>query len=509
MKLRTRITGLSFGMSALLSTTALADITSQQTWDDWKSYMEDSGYTVSAQETATASSLTVTNILMTMDMPEDDMKIAVSMPQIDFRDQGDGSVRMDWPTTMPINMNIVGDGESFGMTFDYSSSPAYGTATGTPGDIVYEFNAERMAMSLTDLNVPDADDIPQIDAAISIDGMKSTYNIKTGNMRTVSQMMSADTVGLMVKVIDPTNTENMLNVSASLSDVEFDGNNTLPRGMDPNNVAAMLREGFGGVMKVAYKDYTAELLLKERGDRVNAKASVAQADGTIYFAEDGLKYESEAEDVAIDVTGGEFPFPLAFKMENMEFGLTMPIAKSDSAQDIGLKIKLGDFTMSDMIWGVFDPMSQLPRDPATIALDATGSAKLLVDFLNPEEVTDEAIRNMEGMPVLLESAKLNQLLVSAVGASIEGSGEFTFDNNDLESFDGMPRPEGTLKLRADGANGLLDRLVKMGLLSEQDAMGARMMSGMFTVPGPGDDSLTSTIEIKKDGSILANGQRLK
>ena len=59
-----------------------------------------------------------------------------------------------------------------------------------------------------------------------------------------------------------------------------------------------------------------------------------------------------------------------------------------------------------------------------------------------------------------------------------------------------------------GANALIEKLIGMGLLSEDDAMGARMMMGMFAVPA-GDDTLTSKIEVNDEGHVLANGQRLK
>ena len=49
----------------------------------------------------------------------------------------------------------------------------------------------------------------------------------------------------------------------------------------------------------------------------------------------------------------------------------------------------------------------------------------------------------------------------------------------------------------------------MGYLPEDQAMGMRMMMGMFAVPGDGEDVLTSTIQVKPDGQILANGQRLR
>jgi hypothetical protein len=55
----------------------------------------------------------------------------------------------------------------------------------------------------------------------------------------------------------------------------------------------------------------------------------------------------------------------------------------------------------------------------------------------------------------------------------------------------------------------MDTLVNMGLLPQEQAMGARMMMGLFARPGDGPDTLTSTIEVKEDGSVLANGQRIQ
>ncbi|MBV6637329.1 MAG: hypothetical protein KI788_15675, partial [Mameliella sp.] len=97
----------------------------------------------------------------------------------------------------------------------------------------------------------------------------------------------------------------------------------------------------------------------------------------------------------------------------------------------------------------------------------------------------------------------------AVGAMVKGSGAFTFDNSDLQTFGGVPRPEGKLDVSIAGANGLVDSLISMGLLPEEDAMGFRMMMSMFTVPGEDPDTATSTIEINAEGHVLANGQRIQ
>ena len=107
------------------------------------------------------------------------------------------------------------------------------------------------------------------------------------------------------------------------------------------------------------------------------------------------------------------------------------------------------------------------------------------------------------MPGELEQLSLNELKLSAVGAELTGTGAATFDNSA-----GTPKPVGAIDLKLVGANALIDKLVAMGLIPEDQAMGARMMMGMFG-QAAGEDTLTSKIEFKEDGGIYANGQRIQ
>ena len=53
------------------------------------------------------------------------------------------------------------------------------------------------------------------------------------------------------------------------------------------------------------------------------------------------------------------------------------------------------------------------------------------------------------------------------------------------------------------------RLVSLGVIGQEDAMGAMMMMSMFARPGDEEDTLTSTLEVREDGAVLANGQRIQ
>ena len=103
---------------------------------------------------------------------------------------------------------------------------------------------------------------------------------------------------------------------------------------------------------------------------------------------------------------------------------------------------------------------------------------------------------------------LKELLVSALGAVAKGSGDFTFDMNDLQTFDGMPRPEGEASIVVSGLNSVFDQLIEAGLLQPDQLMPIRMGLGMGFV-ATGEDELTSEVEVRSNGGVYVNGQRMR
>ncbi len=156
---------------------------------------------------------------------------------------------------------------------------------------------------------------------------------------------------------------------------------------------------------------------------------------------------------------------------------------------------------------MFDPTAVLPRDPATLIIDTTGKLRWLFDIFDPEAAA--LVETTGGEPAEVEALEINNLVLSLIGAELTGEGGFTFDNSDKTTFDGMPKPTGSIALNLIGANGVMDNLVKLGFVPEEQVMGARMMLGLFARPGAGADELVSEIQVTEDGQVLANGQRLR
>ena len=383
-----------------------------------------------------------------------------------------------------------------------------GLKKGSPSDITYNHSSTNTTLTLANLTDGEKAVTPeQARFVLSMDNTAGQTNmVLDGMLRTITQSATVGAVAYDIAVDDSEN-GNMGSFKGALQGVSLDATVAIPKELDPSDMAAMVKAGFATDGTFAYTGGNSAI--NGSGDGSTFAATTSSQGGSFSFGMNAqrIHYGITGKATAIEASGSDIPFPVTLNLAETLFNIDMPVAKSDTPQDFALALTLGELTMSDMIWGLFDPAGNLPRDPATLALDLTGQGKLLYDILDPAQA--EAMANSPTPPAELNSLNIANLLVQAVGAKLTGVGAFTFDNSDMQTIPGMPRPEGAIDLALNGANALIDNLIAMGIISDQEAMPARMMMGMFAVPGDGPDSLKSRIEINAQGHILANGQRIK
>ncbi|MDF1802546.1 DUF2125 domain-containing protein [Thalassovita sp.] len=484
---------------------AFADVSAQDVWGAWKDQMTQMGYAIKADESMSGGALVLSNIGMHIDMPDNAGTLDVTLGQITFQENGDGTVQVILPADMPVMLHVEPkDEEVVDATVSYSNQGLAMIVSGTPDNLTYNLSAARTDLTLSKL-VVDNKPVELGQVGMTMTNLTGSTTTQNGAVITSKQSFAAETLSYVVDMDDPEGSGEHLLIKGNLNSLKGGGYSNMPESVDMQDMAAALKAGFGFDGQLSHSG--GETQIEFDGKDEQFKATTSSTGGAIRMAMDGgrLVYDVMATRLAVDMAGTDIPLPVSFQMGQTGFKLAMPLAKSDDLQDFELALTLGDFTMADMLWGIFDPMGQLPRDPATIALDVSGQVKLTHDLMDEKQMA--MIGNQP--PGELHAARINGLTVRAAGAELTGDGAFTFDNTDLTSFDGMPRPEGALNLLLVGGNGLLDKLVAMGFVPEDDAMGARMMMGLFAVPGDGPDTLKSKIEVNAQGHVLANGQRLK
>lgn len=498
-----RLGGATALATVLATSPAFADLTAQEVWGDWRSYLGTLGYDVSAAEKTDGDTLTLSDLMVNMVLPEDAGTVAMTLGEISLRDNGDGTVTMTMPATMPMMVKARPEGEeAVDVQINMSQTGLNMVISGTPEDINYSYTASSLGMTLASLVVDGKamDGVAQFEMLMK--NLIGRSQMQLNELRHVSQKLSVDSVSYNFSAADPEGDGNMKFVG-NWKDMSFEGEASIPLDLDPQNPEEIFEKGFAFAGAYEFGGGSTEFVFAEDGEVVQASSS-SQA-GELAMAMDAkqLAYAGTTKGLSVNMAGGDIPFPISAQVGEAGFAVEMPLAASDTPQDFGLAFSIVDFAVPDMLWGMVDPQGVLPRDPATVAIDVSGTAKLFGSLLDPEIVDSPA------PPGELHSLSLNGLQVSVAGAELTGKGAFTIDNTDLQTFGGVPRPTGAVDLQLVGGNGLLDNLIKMGIVPENEAMQARMMMGLFAVPGDGPDTLKSKLEVNEQGHVLANGQRIQ
>ena len=486
-------------ISALMTATAVqADVTATQVWEAWQDGL--SQYAGGAQVTTgnvddAGDTVTVTDFAMTSDTDGDMLRVRI--PQVVFTGAGDGTVAITMSDTVPVEITSQ---NGTAMTITVTQTGSAITASGTPDALSYEVAADQYAISIDSLTTPEGP--VEGDMRITLGSVSGTTATTVDDTREVSQEMMATTVDLLADITTPDG--GTLMVSGKVDGIALAASSSAPADMDLADPMAV----FGGdyIAQGSVSTGPTAYIINAGGEmQVDGTSTTGPATMTFAVGPEGLSYEIAVTDPAADLTNSEMPFPLRLAASSYDIAVKAPVGPTDAPVPFRLLLGLSDVTVNDEIWAMFDPTVALPRDPATIRLDVSGAAQLDAAIMDPAQA--EAMASEPGFPGKIDSLTLNELTVDAVGLGVSGTGDFTFDNTDMTTFEGLPNPTGSITIDVTGANALIDKLIAMGLIPAEQAMMPRMMLGMFAT-STGDDALQSVIEVK-DGQILANGQRIR
>ena len=507
MHIRHSMGGGALIAALLTSSAAFAEITPQEVWDSWRGYLESFGYDVAATPTMSGGDLTVGSISMTAALPDNGGTIEMTMPQIQFIDNGDGTVGIILPDSFPTEVHIRppdDTGDAVDLTLLYTAPALKMTASGSVGDMAISFAGDQMLVELSQLTV-NGETAANAKAKFGLEGVTGNYGFKSGDLRVMQETVTASAMNYAIAVTDPKG-NGFFTMNGGADGLTMLATMALPPEYDPLDMNTALKDGLAMDTTFTTGAGSLEFAFQDGDQNANGSSSSAGTNFSFALDKNELSYGFAVNGWDASFAGSDVPLPVKFSTARMAMDLAIPVAKSDIPKDFAARFELVDFAPDDMIWSILDPTGGLPHDPATFAISLVGKGNWLFDILDPEQAMAMAGSDQ---PFELQALTLEDLRVSAAGAELTGLGSFVFNNNDLTTFDGLPAPDGSIDLRLVGANALLDRLIAMGLMSEDDAMGMRMMMGMFGRPGEGEDEILSTIEVRSDGQILANGQRLQ
>ncbi|MFN3663781.1 DUF2125 domain-containing protein [Yoonia sp.] len=486
--------------AALVSgSAALADISAQQVWDDWKIEMEMFGGSVAtASEDMIGDRLTVRGL--TLSTVDEEISSVLTIDELVFAEQSDGSVSITTSDSYPMVLTAQ-DGAIITILISHPGLEM--TVSGTPDALDYALSADSFTVALQD--IVDGDVTFSGDVQVTGNNLTGTYATRLGDMRNTTYDMQIASMDILVDVQPPGTMGEYVTGGGRVTGVDIQADITMPRDADMDNPEALIASGMAlaGGYTVDSSEFVFDI--NAEGDEISGSMSAGTGSLTGQISDQSVSYNASTTDIAASFVSAAAPFPIDISLAEYGVNFEMPMARTDTPQPFGFGINLVDLAVSDAIWAMLDPSSVLPRDPATIQIALSGLARPLFDMLDPAQ--EDAMMESD-LPVELTEIELTQLNIALAGATLTGDGAFTFDNDDLESFAPFPRPEGEVGIQINGLNALLDNLVTMGLIPEQELMAPRMMMGMFA-RSTGDDQLETRLEVTGDGQVLANGQRIR
>jgi len=510
---------ISLSTVALMAASpAFAEITAAELWTLWQQQSADYGQSLSAQVTDTGSGLVLSNLSSTM--VADDVTLSTLVEQVTLTDQPDGTVAIGASDTLTYRITGIDEPdapEEIAIVFRQTGFSA--TASGSAEVLTLDSVMQRLELEDITFTGIDPAEIPEFDATLELTGFAGSYTYDFSNPDIIAASGTASTGGLNVALRAAELAGDGLSQGQPQPQPTTPGKQSPPggsidmaliMGASQTSVSAAFPTGLDWT---TIETYPAGLVMEVDSTYESLSARAAFQDGSESFdfatentggnfgfaiSERALSYELGAQGVAFNLSSSEMPFPVAAAADSTLIRLDVPLAREDQPSPFSAAIAYQGVTVDDGLWAMVDPGGQVPRGPASVIVDVSGTVQLFVDLMTMEP--DQA----NAPPGELRELTLNNLQVSFGGAELTGVGDVDFTPGQI-----IPVPVGSVDLSLTGANGLIQTLSNAGLLPPEQAGMARGMLGMFAIPGSGPDSYTSSIQFGADGSVSANGVPLR
>lgn len=534
---------------------ALAEVTPSEVWQNWVEYYKANGYTVTeGGRDEAGETLTLRDVVVGYAQPDEGTRVEFRTPEITLTATGDGRVRTTLAETSPVTATFR-DSEGGQVTLNGSlvARDTEIVSGGTAADMTHESRSGELTLALQ--TVQTAEGTREVPASVKLVNATSRQQITDAAMMRFDATMAADRMEIAADYADPEGTEapGRIKVNGSLENLQATSAGSLPKDVDITNAMhTALRAGMDVTAALSAGQGRLDLDFAgtdDQGQQDTAKANTTLQglDFTVAVGPEGLKYQGGLDSTSTEMTVSDLPAPVGYTVTEASFDMQFPVMQAAEAQPFKFAYSIGGLTLADSVWNMFDSARVLPRDPASLDIDLTGLVRVTMDLFDPAlmEAAEEAEAAGEAhahgdapaaegdpaAPVTGPSAgadaapaedsaelpaetpnpfepvqlSINKLALAAAGASLDASGELSVPEG------GNPeQPVGQVQARFEGVNGLIDRLVQLGAISQEEVAGYRMMLALFARPAPeGGDALVGQFEFREGGQIFANGQQVK
>ncbi|MBP9183610.1 MAG: DUF2125 domain-containing protein [Fuscovulum sp.] len=484
----------------LLSGTAHAALTADQVWQSWKDGGAAMGLAITAATEANSDGvLTLNGVTIT----PAGAPTGFTISDMTLTEEDDGTVTIEPGAAMGLDIAEGANAAKVAVTHEGLAI----VAREENGGLVYDYSADKMDVDFDiateGYSFDDTQPKPVVKntGKLALEALEGSYSDTPGANRAFGLDVTADKMALTTASDDPgmqmkTSSDSETTELAMALDVVLPSTTPLATIQGPADFRKVLEEGFSVDVALSQGVSTGNSSQQSEFFSYDLTLTSQPGEAAFGFDKDTFSVVSKGAGLEASMTSAAVPAPIEVSIGEVATNIALPIMATAPA-DLLFQMKLSQLTLSDGVWGLFDPGAALKREPFDLNIDLSGKSTL--DLIGMAEAEETG-----AMPPIPAPEKLDitDISLKVAGAALNAVGSFTFDNSM-----GMPMPLGEATVNVSGANALIDGLIATGIITEEDAMGARMMMGMFMVPA-GDDALTSKIEVKEGMQVMVNGQPL-
>ena len=485
---------------------AHADLSTRDAWDNLKKLLETGGYRVIGQEVFVGSDLSIKDAQISFEVDaQTDINFDIS--SVNLTKNKDGFIHIRLPEEIYVQyLNEDEFGYKTEANILVRARELDFKVSGKLSEILYQLSASSAGFALVELldnGVPSPDFSADMEFVLA--DVNSTIRVKGHSTIEIKSLFSAS--GASIKGgLSVLSVPVELNFQYVMGQLKSNSVSNEPKISINENFELALSKGFSSTSNFNFDTSQLNLNATTPSGPLSLSLTTGPSSLTSALSQSGFFIQSDNEQSKFKLDLPAFGSNFELDFEEFSTSLNMPLLAKSGEQQFGMRGNLSGLNLSDTIWNLFDANKLMPDDPASIKFAIEGSTILNDDLTGQAIIENQNLDPLEFGQIL--RFELKEFLFDALGITVEANGSFEFDNEDLETFEGIPRPMGTASLKIKGSNAFIDRLENMQLLPSETIMGARMILALI-MRATGDDILLSEFEIDEKGKVYANGQRLR
>ncbi len=215
----------------------------------------------------------------------------------------------------------------------------------------------------------------------------------------------------------------------------------------------------------------------------------------------GLSFRGQDLTGPLKINNGILPTPM--RADKFTGSLNLPIGYRDTATEMDVRFNLEGLTFPEILWRMVDPKGGLPRAPIGLNVDLTATG----NFNKRRDTLPDAVSKLLKKE-FVQNLKINDLNLDILETQLDARGQFSFDHTDVPAG-AAPFTRGALDVEVNGLSALIERFSNLGIVPAAQMLAFQAMIGFVATKSDTEDSYKSKIRIAPDGSISANGFRIR